>query len=97
MTGEASANSFAVIARSVSDPRVKPEGRRGNLPESAPIKVVAASLTLPAMTNEGNDNLKRAAAPGRLLKPASPGAGRASYASILYRLFQINTLRPAGA
>jgi hypothetical protein len=53
---EASANPFAVIARSESDLRVKPEGRRGNPLKSAPIKEVAASLSLLTMTTGGADN-----------------------------------------
>jgi hypothetical protein len=50
MTGEASSNPFAVIARSDSDPRDKPEGRRGNPLDQRTFQEVAASLSLLAMT-----------------------------------------------
>jgi hypothetical protein len=76
MTGEVSANPIGVIARSDSDSRVKPEGMRGNLLKSAPIKGVAASLSLLAMTTGGNDNLKRAAIPAVIMRTAGPRCPR---------------------
>jgi hypothetical protein len=50
ITGEASANPIGVIASSDSDPRVKPEGRRGNPLDRPTLQEVAASLSLLAMT-----------------------------------------------
>jgi hypothetical protein len=50
MAGETPVIAFAVIARSVSDPRVKPEGMRGNRLKCESIMGIAASLPLLAMT-----------------------------------------------
>src|SRR5476651_493270 len=41
-------------------------------PKSASIKEVAASLSLLAMTNRGNDHLKRAATPAVIMRTAGP-------------------------
>src|SRR5476651_173031 len=75
LTGKASANPIGVIARSDSDPRDKPEGRRGNPRDRRTFQEVAASLSLLAMTNGGNDNLKLVATPGVIMRTAA-GQGR---------------------